>query len=159
MANNTNYTDRKTDLLVFQNWAASGQTLVDVDFNEGYIVAGIMKLIQQFAIRFLTQRGSSAKDTSYGTDFMTELRDGYMRTDADVKSAFSAANEEIKAQLRTVYDARELLNEVIPDDEKFSNATLDSFTISPGSISLLVTIESQSGESRDVVLPITSAIT
>lgn len=159
MATNTNYTSRKVDLLVFQNWSETGQTLIDVDFDQGYIVAGIMKLIQQFTIRFLTQRGSSSRDTSYGTEFMTELRAGYMRTEADVKAAFSAAIEEIKAQLDTVYKERELLNEVIPDDEKLSNAVLNSYTISPGSIALNITIDSQDGVSRDIVLPIQSAIT
>tara|TARA_Y100000034_G_C6885017_1_gene406219 strand:+ start:1393 stop:1869 length:477 start_codon:yes stop_codon:yes gene_type:complete len=155
----TNYSNRKVDLLIFQGWAESGETLITAGFGDtGYVVTGIMKLIQQFAVRFLTGLDTAPHNTEFGTEFMTDLRAGYIRADADVLSAFSAAVANVKAQLKTIYDEREGRNETIPDDEKLDNARLVSYDISPGSLFLRVEITSQDGRSREVVLPVAIAM-
>ena len=155
----TDYSNRKVDLLIFQGWAETGETLITTAFGDtGYVVAGIMKLIQQFTVRFLTQLDSAPQNLDFGTEFMTDLRAGYIRTEADVLASYSAAVANVKTQLRTVYEERESRNETIPDDEKLSDAELISYEITPGSLFLRVEITSQEGTSRETVLPVAIAM-
>ena len=83
-----------------------------------------------------------------GSAFMTLVRRGALRTQADVISAFNTAD---------MYISRNLINEeydAMPNDERFFSAELTSVAILPGYMNLHVMITSRAGDSRAVILPV-----
>lgn len=115
---------------------------------EGLAVTGIRKLAQRFIMRLLTSKGSVRFDPTFGSDFMTSLRSGQLRTDYDVRSIFSAAAADIETQLR----AEELSS--TPGDEQYKSAELAGVTIGSASVSILVELISQADNAYKIIVPI-----
>jgi len=146
------YAGRKYDYLAFRNVSAIGEkqlglALYDGD-TSGQICVGIQKLAQRWALEFLTEVGSMTAAPTRGSDFMTLVRQGALRTQSDVLSAFAATNLFITRSLRN----EEYAN--MPDDERFDEAELTSVQILPGYMNLSVMITSRAGDARAVILPV-----
>lgn len=157
----TNYSNRSVDLLIFQGVKGPGEGLgsIELGFGTGSIVTGIAKLVQIFLIRFLTQEGSAFRNSLFGSDFMTSIREGSVYNDSIVKTVFSSAVADVKAQLSEDYDELADSGVDVPDDEKFSGAVLNSYSFQADSLTMSITISSKAGSSRTVILPIDVAIT
>ncbi len=146
------YANRKYDYLAFRNVAALGDqqlglALYDGD-TSGQICVGIQKLAQRWALEFLTERGSMPGLPARGCAFMTLVRRGVLRTQADVISAFNTEDLYITRNLRNEeYDG-------MPLDEQFADAELTSVAILPGYMNLHVMITSRAGAARAVILPV-----
>jgi len=150
------YLNRTYDVMAYQGVRARGDALLrPALFDEqtgGTICTGIQKLAQRFLIEFLTEKGSLPYRPLRGSSFMEQLRQGYLRTDTDVRIAFTFAIGEIGAQLVAEESATD------PDDERYVAAELVGIAVAPGSATLSVTLTSRAGTSRAVILPIDTIV-
>lgn len=153
----TDYTGRSVDLFIFEGALPAGEQQVRLGFSEagGKITTGIQKLVQSFALLFLTELGSIPVKPEQGTSFVTGMRRSRIQDEADVISEFTLAKELVRQALALQANAEEL-----PDDETFDDATLLNFSLDSASstIRLSVHVTSLAGTSRDVVLPVPVAI-
>ncbi|NBT75267.1 hypothetical protein EBZ80_21180 [bacterium] len=146
------FADRKYDFLALQNVNTAresklGLVLYDED-NSGRICTGIQKLSQRWLLEFMTEKGSMPGLPSRGSDFMTLIRQGRLRTQLDVRQSFNAANLRIRVTLQNEE------YEGMPADERFDDAELLSVAILPGYLNMRVMITSQAGDERVVILPV-----
>jgi hypothetical protein len=145
-------TARTYDVLAFRGAAPSGEVRLEQSLfgpdDVGEICTGIQKLAQRFVLEFLTEKGSLPHLANRGCTFMTRLRTGLLRTEADVFIAFSFAMNDVELNLTAEEDGSE------PDDERFASANLDRVLIEPGLLTLRVTVRSRAGTSRQPILPI-----
>jgi hypothetical protein len=121
--------------------------LYDED-NSGRICTGIQKLAQRWTLEFLTETGSLPYLPDRGCDFMTVVRQGRLRTQANVIAAFNSASLLVDRNLRNEE------TETMPDDERFDAAELLAAAVVAGYLYLRVMIMSRAGDGRAVILPI-----
>ena len=146
------FAERKYDFLALQNVntlreSKLGLVLYDED-NNGKICVGIQKLAQRWTLEFLTEKGSMPGLPNRGSDFMTLLRQGLLRTQLDVTQSFNAASLRTRVTLQTEE------YEDMPNDERFDDAELLSVAILPGYLNMRVMITSLAGDERAVILPV-----
>lgn len=151
MSTVADYANRTIDILAFRGQRTSGvaalvQSLIDPDSGE--VCAGITKLCQRWLIKFLQPLGSMPFLPDRGCSFQTLANTGQFRTELDVINAFQFATLRITPQMLTEEVA------TLPDDERFQSAALGSLTLSPGSLQLSISITSQAGANRVILLPI-----
>lgn len=148
------YKNRRYDILALRGAARTGKTLLTQNlFDEdssGQICTGVQKLAQRWILEFLTETGSMQFLLQRGCDFMTSVRRGRMRTEADVAAEFNFALIDIQRNLL----AEE--TDEMPDDERYNGAELTALAILPGFLQLTVKIMSRAGDSRAVILPIST---
>lgn len=147
------YVNRTYDYLGLQGATdAPGQlglTLV-TENNSGQICTGIQKLAQRWLLEFFTETESMPGLPGRGSPFMTFVRTGQIRTNLDAGSLFSSAELDIRKQLQ----AEETT--AMPADERLNYASLESLTILPGYIQLRVKINSLAGDSRSIIVPVST---
>ena len=114
----------------------------------GELVVGPAKIAQEFTSAFLTELGSNVYYPDYGTEFMTYLRNGLIRTDQEVLTYFNAASAA------AVYTLASKVTDATPDDEILESARLDHFELEPPYLFLYVTLLTRAGLSRSIVLPV-----
>jgi hypothetical protein len=145
---------RVYDVLAFQGAQPRGDVqLEQILFDEaaaGMLCTGIQKLAQRFVLELLTEQGSMPYLPARGTTFMTRFRLGYLRTETDVFIAFNLAMNNLELALA----AEELTTD--PADERYAGAVLDSVTITATAAVLHVTLLSQAGTGRVVIMPIST---
>ena len=148
--------DRKYDVLALGTRPDSIRTYPDSDAaalftssDNGAVCAGAQKLAQRWALEFLTIRGSMGFHLSErGSDFVAWARSGLIRTELDVQAYFGFAATQVKTQL---------LNEDAEDDpadERIDNAELTRIVISNTHMALSITLTTQAGTSREIILPV-----
>lgn len=94
----------------------------------------------------LTPKGSLPFDTERGCDFLPKALNA--RTESAITDAFVFGNADVVYQLKK--------NESDNPDEQIRSVSLNSINIDGGTVSLSVTLTSNSGDSRKIILPITS---
>jgi len=151
------YADRQIDMLAFQNPGIGSLELVDLilvpDGGSGFSIAGIAKLAQRFLIELLTEQGSIPYDTVRGSTFLTELRQGRVRTTPAAETAFYLALDQVKLQLQLEE------SDDMPDDERYGRTTLDSIVLSPAdTVKLRLTLFSLAGTGVTLLLPIETTL-
>ena len=150
--NPTQYINRVFDLLVLQGatrvGAAQLQQMIFGPDASGEVCTGVQKLAQRWAMKFLTIAGTMKYLPDEGTDFVQLLRQGLLRDEAEVQSAFIIA----AVQVRNSMLAEE--NDNMHDEDRMGNATLKNLGITSDWISLTVEIKSLAGVAREVILPI-----
>ena len=155
----TDYSGRLVDLLIFQGIQPAGDqrvllALSDED-GDSYVITGIAKLSQSFAVLFLTELGSIPYNPELGTEFVTAIRQGRIADETDVTAEFRVAVELIRRTLDLEAD-----NNDLPYDEQLESVELENFTLDTARslLQLYVSITSVAGESRQLFLPIPLAI-
>jgi hypothetical protein len=121
--------------------------------NDGMIIAGIDKLVQRFLLELLTESGSILFAPTRGCQFMAYLRMGHIRTSFDAHQLFNSALVDITRNLLS----DQLLSD--PTDEQFAGATLTSISLSADILTFGVSVLSQAGTGRTVVLPLSTTLT
>lgn len=129
------------------------QSLFD-EHSSGEICTGIQKLSQRVAIEFLTEKGSMPYLPDRGTEFMTKLRQGRLRTELDVTLEFNFAIIDIAQNLIT--EEATYTDIPMPDDERFASAELTSIAILADFLQLTMLVTSVAGDSREVIMPIST---
>jgi hypothetical protein len=148
----SDYKNRKYDFLALYNINRLKETQLDLELvksgRAGHIATGPQKLVQRWLLEFLTERGSMPGLPNRGTDFMTLVRQGQLRTEAAVLAAFNFA----------AYDARVNLgkeeNETWPNDERIGPVSVQSIAFLPGYAQIKFTIETRAGTARVIILPV-----
>lgn len=155
-----NYAGRTVDLLIFQGAKAQGEQkiLLDIDsldYPGGEVTTGIQKLVQTFAITFLTETGTVKYDPTFGTTFVSDVRLGNIRDEATVIAFFGMAVEAVRLILKLDQETNPL-----PDDEAYGSAKLVSFKLdrNASKLTLVIQVNSVAGQSRQVYLPVPLAI-
>jgi hypothetical protein len=148
------YAGRKYDFLALQNVNAVkesklGLTLFD-DAGTSAICVGAQKLAQRWLLEFLTELGSMPGLPTRGTDFMTRVRTGRLRTQLDMTAAFNFAAYAARINLNQEED------DTWPADERLADAKLLSVAFLPGYANMKIAIYSRAGTSRSIILPITT---
>lgn len=150
----SNYDNRVYDFLALQNVQASGEQLLGLELftptNSGQICAGVQKLAQRWLLEFLTENGSMPGRPDRGTRFMRLVRQGRLRTTPAIAAEFSFAAYEARINLQNEENA------TWPDDERLGDVRLTSLAFLPGYAKLYIQIVSRAGETRDVLLPIST---
>ncbi len=155
MAVITDYTGRSVDLFIMQGAKPEGERLITTGLGGdtgGMITTGIQKAAQTFLILFLTEKGSRQHDLDFGTRFIETIRSSNM-DDGQLQIAFRDAAEDILDQ-QILYLASDAL-----DDEVLTEIELLSIS-SPSldQVKLIVKLTTASGDTRDVIVPVTLAI-
>ena len=144
--------NRAVDFLAAQNVQATGDNQLELALfspsSSGYICAGVQKLAQRWLIEFMTEIGSMPGLPTRGTNFMTLVRTGGVRTTAAMGLYFNFAAATTKTNLANEE------NDTWPDDERIAGAELLSLEFSPGSAKLYVIVYSRAGNARNVLLPV-----
>ena len=148
------YATRKYDYLGLQNTSQTRETRLGLALftadNNGQICVGAQKLAQRWLLEFMTETGSMPGTPDRGCSFMRAVRQGSLRSQVEVAALFSSANASIQDNLQAEeYDG-------MPDDERFVGADLLSVSVLPGSMQLSVKINSLAGESRAVIVPVST---
>jgi len=148
----TLYDNRYIDVLAWNGDTAQGG-MFDAN-STGKVVTGIWRLAQRFLLTFLEIPDTVTYDyrnngVVRGTQFMQDLRQGYLRTDAQVHSTFALSAIQARQQIQAEY------TEDDPDDEKLKDVRLGGVDLSDGVITLTVQIYSMS-DSVEVVVPIST---
>jgi len=151
MSTIADYQGRKFDIMAFQPKPSETkfeQALTSYD-SGGLICVGIQKLAQRWVLEFLTPVGSMPYIPGRGTSFMRKIRYNGNSTNIDIVAFFGTAAEEIRINF---------LKEdrlIDPDDERYSSASLDGFSINADKkLVLNVSILSVAGTARKVIIPI-----
>lgn len=146
------YAGRTIDVLAFRGATPNGEVLLAESLadasSSGEICTGIQKLAQRFLLEMLTEVGTIAYAPLRGTELLTSLLSGKARSTLDVQAIFALA--ELQARVNLAGEE----SEDDPADERYSQTTLLSVTLSPGKVVLRTQLESQAGESVEVILPI-----
>ena len=158
MSTVADYIGRTVDVLAW-DWSQASNSLVKLNptlalpSEGGKIIGGIGKLAQRFLLELLTELGSIQYSPSRGCTFMTQLRLGALRTSLDIDQAFASSVVDIQRNL--------LLDQLASDpaDECFGSASLTQINLSGDSVSIYITLISQSQTTVTVLLPLTTTIT
>lgn len=153
MTTAVDYLNRRFDVLALQGAQPRGEVLLNQSIfstgNSGQICTGVQKLAQRWALEFLTIRGSMPFHMSErGSDFMTWLRHGRIRTEFDVTSYFNFAAQQVKTNL---------LNEETEDmnpEDRFLQASLLQIGLGNNTLQLYVNVVSLAEDTRQIILPI-----
>ena len=153
MTTAVDYLNRRFDVLALQGAQSRGEVLLNQSIfstdNSGQICTGVQKLSQRWALEFLTIRGSMPFHMSErGSDFMTWLRHGRIRTEFDVTSYFNFAAQQVKTNL---------LNEETEDmnpEDRFLQASLLQIGLGNNTLQLYVNVVSLAEDTRQIILPI-----
>lgn len=149
------YLNRKVDYLAFDGakpdngGEAKLTSSLIVDGGSGALTTGIQKLVQRFLLELLTEKGSLQYQPDRGTLFITYARTGYIRTTAQLISAFNSAELDVANNLRL----EENFN-TDPLDERYESANLLSATLNGDTAFLSIRVNSKAGESRSVIYPL-----
>jgi hypothetical protein len=114
----------------------------------GSIVTGPQKVVQRFLLELLKEKGSMPLRPRGGTDFLTEARQGLLRTAADVRGAFARAVIDIRTEL-AFEDAN-----ATRDDERFRDARLLNVTVAQGTAVLQINVITAAETSRQFIFPL-----
>ena len=147
------YLNRRFDVIALRGAVERGeimlnQSLFDAEVG-GEVCTGVQKLAQRWVIEFLTIKGSMPfhmKDRGVG--FMLAVKQGRLRTEADVLAEFNFAAVTVRQNL-----INEETDAMHPED-RFASSTLDRIVLSGSGLQLYITITSQAGSDREVILPI-----
>lgn len=156
MAVTKDFTGRTHDLLIFQGVQAVGDTPIVTGWGDaGEIVTGIQKIVQTWAILFLTDTGTVLGDDERGTNFLQAVRQGRIHIEEDVPTFFALAEDRIQRTMDI-----DAVGQGLPDDERLDDASLLDFFIDRNAAKLFlrVGIVSIAGDSADIVLPISVSI-
>jgi len=140
----SDYASRTIDVLAFRGGTTSTEVLLEQSLADaasgGEITTGIQKLAQRWLITLLTELGTVKYKPTMGTTFMTQLRQGYVRSDADMRALFALSELRVREQLNNEVTA------TTPLDEQYRDASLTAVTVIPGYVNISVTLRSRAAD-------------
>lgn len=139
------------DVAAFQGTGSSAipvlQDLWGPD-GDGRLVSGILKLAQRFLLELLTIQGSMPFNQSRGSSLLMFVRQGQIRSEIDANVLFRYCVSQVQTNL--------VLDQLPTDDpsELYQSVTVNSVTFSPSRLVYSLTLVSQAGTTRVLVLPL-----
>jgi hypothetical protein len=152
MSVTVDYSGRTIDLFIFQGAKPLGDQLIAPGFgpDSGKVTSGIQKLVQKWAILFLTEIGSMEYHQDLGTRFLTLASRGGIRDVATARGEFQLGAQLVANTLNA------LETDSMPADERLASAELTAVSMdrTKGLLNMTVTITSDAGSAHDVLLPV-----
>ena len=150
------YSGRTVDMLLLKTVdrpVASKKVSPDVSGNI-MAVSGIEKLVQRFALLFLTINGSVGL-SSEGTDIVGDMANGMIYDEATLRASAVSSADEVSRQIKEA-DA----SEDTPDDEALDTADVIDLSIDRISSTAFVTvfITTLAGTSYTYVAPVSTGV-
>lgn len=148
------YSGRTVDLLLLKAVLSApvlGQR-VDIDADgTPMIVAGIEKLVQRYAVEFLTALGSAKFRPDHGTNLVPSVAKGMVYNMATLESTAAEANMMAVRQIKAADEGEDT-----PDDEKLDSAEIYDLKFSRGEarIGVSVRITTAAGSSYVYIIPV-----
>lgn len=146
------YSGRTVDLLLLKTVLQPENKQVDPNVARTPMsVTGIEKLVQRYALLFLTEVGSVRNSIAEGTEFLQALGRGRIYDENTLSAQAELANKNVFRQI-TQEDA----DLDTADDERLSNSTIKELKLDRATATVFVTvrIESAAGESFTYTTPI-----
>jgi len=152
MSTLADYVGRKYDAVFYHGVSdVPGSHLLSqylADEQGGEICTGVVKLMQRVMLRLNTPRGSMLFAKNEGTDLVAAFRQGSIRTEADVYTAFGFAASRVMTQCARDDDG------TLPADERLVSLNLLSVELDPETPVLTIEIVTAAGSTRTLILPI-----
>jgi len=153
------YTDRLVDLELLphvsypQGVMNVGLSLTDTD-GVSRFTTGLEKLIQRYAVLFLTALGSNAADINSGSEFATAVIKQQMVTRGQIVHFFALANTRVLQQLSA--ENASITLGIITPDEQIADAELLGYEIQTNSatVRLRIKLTNQAGDATTFVVPV-----
>lgn len=122
--------------------------------NKHRRITGVQKLVQRYAVLFLSGQGTTRFAPSHGTDFVQSAQQGSIGSRESVVHYFSFANLSVRENL-----LREVGNTTFgdqPDDELFDRANLLDYVVDSqsGYLYLKVQIFNVAGDEAQFIIPV-----
>ena len=142
------YPDRSFDFTVMHGAAKTGSTLVDFSLvkDGGAVCTGLQKLIQRYVLCLMTDVGSMIFNSRRGCSFMKSIMQA--RDEDAVTTAFQFARMDVAQQLQNEE------TDDMPDSEKYASSELLDVSFFGDTLSIAIKLQSVSGDSSDIILPI-----
>lgn len=150
------YAGRTVDLLLLKTVIRPfDQRVAPVVTEVPMLVSGIEKLVQRYALLFLTELGSVMNSPDEGTEFLTYLSHGKIYDESSLKSSAARADNRASRQIKQEDSALET-----PDDEALASSEIMnvSFDRTRASVTVTVRITTLAGESYTYVTPISMGV-
>ena len=147
------YAGRSVDLLLLKTvLVPEGTVTVDLDVsNVPMIVTGIEKLVQRYALIFLTGRGSCKFRDLFGTNLIPDVGSGLVYDRATLEAVAAESNYLTKDQIRAEDAALST-----PDDEALKDAVVSDleFDREHARVKISISITSLAGETYTYITPV-----
>ena len=151
---NTNYSGRTRDIniLKVKSYTNNQTQTATIGFgNPSQYISGVEKLVQRYAILFLTNLGSQINYPTFGTNFLTALQENPSNISSlQAQHLFNYSNNVV-ISIFTTYQAN---NPGLPLDEQFSSAQLVGFASNGTTVNMSIAITSLSGSNVEFILPL-----
>lgn len=156
----TSYEGRQIDIELLQSIvqpSAIQRVSISTVTKPPKIVAGVEKLVQRYALLFLTTLGDMVYAPQQGTDFLSLLIRGAIQDKAGLQTYFASANTAVILQLKAD-DANTTKFGEQSTDEQIATATLLNFDIDykTSTVLLVVQLTTVAGSVVDFVIPATT---
>ncbi len=150
----TDYSTRKKDVHIFNgvNPYTTEKHPITPKFGKvSAYCAGVQKLIQRYAISFLTAAGSQEFFPDFGSSFMNKAKTGYRGiTKADIQHMFNFGSAKVIIEFRA-YQSKHSDD---PLDEQLNGAVLTDCGVVGDKLFLNITLETLAGDNIPFVLPL-----
>lgn len=149
----TSYSNRTVDLLLLQlvPTPVADQKVTTSVANTPHITTGIEKLVQRYALLFLTELGSIQNRPLEGTEILTIMGQGRIYDESTLRSAAAAANKQVIRQIKGADQLDPPVADEALDTAEVTNLSLDRNT---ASVTIVINITSVAGETYTYVSPL-----
>lgn len=155
--NKVDYAGRTVDLLLLKTVlavpVAGKRVQLDVSDVSGVpmIVAGVEKLVQRFALTFITAMGSAKFRPDYGTDLVPAVAHGLVYNMATLEAAAAESNLLARTQVISSDEGEDT-----PDDERLVDSEVVDLEFSREKASAMVSIRltTAAGSSYTYIIPV-----
>lgn len=162
MNSKVDYAGRTVDLLLLKtvlDVPVSGRRVgIDVSnvSGEPMIVSGVEKMVQRFALAFLTAAGSVKFAEDQGTNIIPDVAYGRVYNMPSLQAAAAEANMLARTQIMAADAAALDSGEETPDDERLVGSEVIDLGFSREQASAMVSIRltSAAGESYVYIIPV-----
>lgn len=147
------YAGRTVDLLLLKTVIrpVSETTVSPNADSTPMTVTGIEKLVQRYALLFLTQLGTVGQSPDEGSEFMKSLGRGMIYDENTLKAEAAKANAMVVRQIRREDTSLETADDEALDTASVTDLQLDRAT---RSVTVQVTVTTKAGDSYTYITPI-----
>lgn len=156
------YAGRTVDLLLLKTIldvpVAMKRMGIDVSnvSGEPMIVSGVEKMVQRFALTFITAMGSVKFRPDHGTRITPDVAQGRIYNMSSLRASAAEANMLARVQIRTDDEAMAEAGEDTPDDERLVDSEVVDLEFSREKAKAMVSIRltSAAGSSYTYIIPV-----
>jgi len=152
------YTGRQVDVEALQTTEEPASTIrlskTMTDGAKHRRITGLQKLVQRYAVLFLSDRGSARHNPLQGTDFVRIAQQGGIVGRESVVYYFAFANIQVRETILKEQGDSTFGEQ--PEDEQFDRAVLEDYAVDTtlGYLYLKIRVYSVSGDSANFIIPI-----